>query len=244
MVISLGPGKFYGNSLPRPRFYTDIKFNDHRVDPPISITDPFMSWAEEAHWSMGGFSYKRLRLQGKIEGNANKLRSQRQQISEAQAQSPVRQARSDLVSGFDSPSPPDAPVALKRRSYMSLIENEKEDDVEFESEEFKVVTRSVRRKRLVKKLGEEFDRVASENEGSDGVGSKLDLSKNLSDGFESDLVGLRTRKRRLMKGGEVVRKMEEENVKKELNLKGEKSSDSVCGSGVRTSLRLAKRVKN
>ncbi|OIW21513.1 hypothetical protein TanjilG_05491 [Lupinus angustifolius] len=231
MVISLGPGKFYGNSLPRPRFYTDVKFNDHRVDPPISISDPFMSWAEEAHWSMGGSSYKRLRLQGKIEGNANKLRSQLEHISEAQAQSPVQPARSDLVSEFDSPSPPDAPVAVKRRSYMSLIENEKEEDeVEFEGEEFKVVTRSVRRKRLVKKLGDEFDSVASENEGND---SKLDLSKNLSDGSDSDMVGLRTRKRRLMKGGEAVRKVVEE-----------KSANSDSGNGVRSSPRLAKRLKN
>ncbi|CAL0332904.1 unnamed protein product [Lupinus luteus] len=235
MVISLGPGKFYGNSLPRPRFYTDVKFNDHRVDPPISISDPFMSWAEEAHWSMGGFGYKRLRLQGKIEGNANKLRNQLEQIPETQtqAQSPVLPARSDIVSGFDSPSPPDAPVAVKRRSYMSVIENEKEEDeVEFEGEGFKVVTRSVRRKRLVKKLGEEFDRVAYENEGND---SKLDLLKNLSDGSDSELVGLRTRKRRLMKGGEAVRKVVEEN---------EKSSNYDSGNGVRTSPRLAKRVNN
>ncbi|KAG6429625.1 hypothetical protein SASPL_107677 [Salvia splendens] len=59
MVVQLGPGKFYGSSLPRPRFYTDVKLNSERVDPPPSVTDPLMSWAQEAHWSMGGLNVKR-----------------------------------------------------------------------------------------------------------------------------------------------------------------------------------------
>ncbi|XP_057790483.1 uncharacterized protein LOC131007594 [Salvia miltiorrhiza] len=80
MVVALGPGKFYGNSLPRPRFYTDVKFNEERVDPSPSVTDPLMAWAEEAHWSMGGLNVKRHRLQGRIEGNVERLRVQREQI--------------------------------------------------------------------------------------------------------------------------------------------------------------------
>ncbi|KAI3780654.1 hypothetical protein L2E82_10639 [Cichorium intybus] len=59
MVVALGPGKFYGRGLPRPRFYTDVKYNSYRVDPPVPVTDPFMAWAEEAHWSMGGLNFKR-----------------------------------------------------------------------------------------------------------------------------------------------------------------------------------------
>ncbi|KAK7290896.1 hypothetical protein RIF29_05665 [Crotalaria pallida] len=261
MAISLGPGKFYGKSLPRPRIYTDVKFNDHRVDPPIPVTDPFMSWAEEAHWSMGGLSFTRLRFQGKIEGNVNKLRSQLEKVNKvkarAQSQSPV--ARPDRVgskraaaaafasspSSSSSPSPPAAPVAAKRRRLTSLIEEEKKKD----EEESHVVTRGVQRRRLVKKLGEEFDRVASENEGGDEagrVGSKLDFSKGSGDGSESDVVGPRIRRRRLMKGGEVVGKVVED-VKKKMNEKksdDEKSPGSVSRNGVRASPRLAKRVNN
>ncbi|KAF9588093.1 hypothetical protein IFM89_007334 [Coptis chinensis] len=74
MVISLKPAKFYGSSLPRPQIYTDIKFNEERVDPPLSILDPLLDWAKDAHWSMGGLSFKRVRHQGKIEGNIKKLR--------------------------------------------------------------------------------------------------------------------------------------------------------------------------
>ncbi|PWA89446.1 hypothetical protein CTI12_AA109050 [Artemisia annua] len=75
MTTALGPGKFYGSSLPRPRIYTDIKYNTDRVDPPVSVLDPFMSWAEEAHWSTGGLSFKRHRLQGRIEGDIEKIRN-------------------------------------------------------------------------------------------------------------------------------------------------------------------------
>ncbi|KAL0443974.1 UNVERIFIED_CONTAM: hypothetical protein Slati_2120100 [Sesamum latifolium] len=70
MVVALGPGKFYGSSLPRPRFYTDVKLNDERVDPPLPVMDPLMAWAQEAHWSMGGLSFKRHRLQGRIEAKS------------------------------------------------------------------------------------------------------------------------------------------------------------------------------
>ncbi|KAG6392086.1 hypothetical protein SASPL_146295 [Salvia splendens] len=59
MVVPLGSGKFYGSSLSRLRFYTDVKLNSERVDPPPSVTDPLMSWAREAHWSMGGLNVKR-----------------------------------------------------------------------------------------------------------------------------------------------------------------------------------------
>ncbi|OIT02821.1 hypothetical protein A4A49_20938 [Nicotiana attenuata] len=71
MIEALEPAKFYGSSLPRPRFY---KPNEERVDPLVSVIDPLMSWAEEAHWSMGGVSFTRHRLQGRIEGNIEKLR--------------------------------------------------------------------------------------------------------------------------------------------------------------------------
>ncbi|KAF7822984.1 uncharacterized protein G2W53_021128 [Senna tora] len=166
MVVSLGPGKFYGTSLPRPRIYTDVKFNDHRVDPPVPVTDPFMSWASEAHWSMGGLNTKRLRLQGKIEGNVNKLRAEREKHFKKLNRSPVviRSKSNDVTGGkrAASVSPPPAPVAAKRRRFLAMIE-EGEEEVE---------TGSLRvRRRLVKKLGDDFDKVALEIERSNASDS-------------------------------------------------------------------------
>ncbi|XP_058084010.1 uncharacterized protein LOC131231725 [Magnolia sinica] len=74
MVVALKPGKFYGSSLPRPRFFTDVKLNGERVDPLLPVLHPFLSWANEAHWSMGGLNFKHPRLLGKIEGRIQKLR--------------------------------------------------------------------------------------------------------------------------------------------------------------------------
>ncbi|KAJ7285521.1 hypothetical protein O6H91_Y328200 [Diphasiastrum complanatum] len=79
MVVALKPGRFYGKSLPRPHIYNDIKFNSERVDPPRSINDALMRWASDAHWSMGGLSFKRKRMQGKIEGRIGKIRAEEEQ---------------------------------------------------------------------------------------------------------------------------------------------------------------------
>lgn len=217
MVVSLGPGKFYGTSLPRPRIYTDVKFNDHRVDPPVPVTDPLMSWAEEAHWSMGGLSFKRLRLQGKIEGNVQRLRSQREK---AQAQSPIPAHFVPVPSErSSSPSPPPAPVVTKRRRYMDLIVDEEEDE---EPEEVEPPRTRVRKSRLVKKLGDDFDRVAQEND-------------------ETDTMPLKTltRTRRLVKSTE-KRTVVETAQKSKPN--GKKSTSETESPRVRISPRLAKRL--
>lgn len=75
MVPPLAPGKFYGGSLPRPWIYDEVKFNSERVDPPSPPSAPLLSWASEVHWSMGGLSSKRKRMQGRIEGSIRKLRA-------------------------------------------------------------------------------------------------------------------------------------------------------------------------
>lgn len=240
MVISLGPGKFYGTSLPRPRFYTDIKFNDHRVDPPLPVNDPLLSWAEEAHWSMGGLSFNRLRLQGKIEGNVERLRSQRKKQAKAQAQaqanSPIPPSRSDdsRSKPVVSPSPPPAPIATKRRRLTSLIEEEESIDV------IRAATLGARKRRLVKKLGDDFDRVADsekEDERSEEVGSESPDS----------VAVLKNRRRRLVKASDAVKKVSEEGEKSKSNPRGSKSMSEAEKSpvsekkGARTSPRLAKK---
>ncbi|XP_077231991.1 uncharacterized protein LOC143865555 [Tasmannia lanceolata] len=121
MVVALGPGKFYGSSLPRPRFYTDVKLNDERVDPPLPVLHPFLSWAADAHWSMGGLSFKRHRLQGRIEGNVKRLRAQREKTT-----------KTKINSNSLSPSHSPPQVNKKKRRLVLLDDG---DDDSFTSEE-------------------------------------------------------------------------------------------------------------
>ncbi|KAL7215992.1 hypothetical protein ACSBR1_028026 [Camellia fascicularis] len=267
MVVPLGPGKFYGSSLPRPRIYTDIKFNDERVDPPSSVTDPLMAWAEEAHWSMGGLSFKRLRLQGRIEGNVIKLRAQREKFLKnrsgisANLIADLGSDSDDDVDNKDSsPSPPPAPMATKRRRRLTAMIEEEDDheDVDLSLKNLEGGENVAggdevgvwKRRRLARKLWDDFDRVATKS----GLGkSKGSPVKSLSNG--SEMVALRTRSRRTEEsdgGDEVVKVVED--VKK-TNLKGKKlkrvgekeKAKSVAESGsstpgkTRTSPRLAMR---
>ncbi|KAL1299112.1 hypothetical protein AAHE18_18G085500 [Arachis hypogaea] len=238
MVVSLGPGKFYGTSLPRPRIYTDVKFNDHRVDPPVSVADPLMSWAREAHWSMGGLSFKRLHLQGKIEGNVDRLRAQLESLSHsgAQSQSPPPHFKPTLSRGskrpaVDSPPPPPAPIAPKRRRLTALIEEDEENEEGKEEE----------------KLGDDFDRVASENGGAD-VADNLDLNAVPNDVLDSVSASTKRSRRRLMKGGEAVTNKVVDESNKSSDPKEKKSGQvekrSNSSNVVRTSPRLAKSRSN
>ncbi|GAU27149.1 hypothetical protein TSUD_104580 [Trifolium subterraneum] len=228
MVFPLKLTKFYGSSLPRPRIYVNPNGNE-RIDPPISVTDPLMSWAQEAHWSMGGLSFKRLRLMGKIEGNVGKLRTQRENEFKAQAhnKSPIsglRRSKISVSSPSKSPSPPPAPIASKRRRLVTLLEEEEED------QEVRVSAPVTRRRRLVKKLGDDFDRVASpENKKSDEV-------------VVSDSTAITTtpkRSRRLIKIGDAGKKIVEEKEKKKVVVE-EKEKSPNSGIRVRTSPRLSK----
>ncbi|XP_030462314.1 uncharacterized protein LOC115682281 [Syzygium oleosum] len=181
MVIPLGPGKFYGSSLPRPRFLRD---DANRVSPPAPVLDPLLSWASEAHWSMGGLSFQRLRLQGRIEGSIKKLRAERERSvrvakgkiskTKPKSASDLKASRTQVDDGrkrAGSVSPPPAPVAVKRRRYVALVdesEEEEEDEAERKGEEREV---RVEQKRPARKLYEEFDRVAKESEKAKSKGS-------------------------------------------------------------------------
>ncbi|KAJ6758074.1 hypothetical protein OIU74_027206 [Salix koriyanagi] len=212
MVIPLGPGKFYGSTLPRPRIYTDVKHSVERVDPPVPVMDPFLSWANEAHWSMGGLNFNRLRYQGRIEGNTDKLRTQQENKAKLQAKSspkkkdpvPDGQKERNKKRG-GSVSPPPAPKVAKKRRFLQLIDEESEEEEDQEIEETVKVKRG-----LARKLVGDFERVAKENhivkvpEEVRGVGKKS-------------------------RGG-----------KKDKQSGGESGSEAVSG-GIRSSPRLAKR---
>ncbi|KAI3515446.1 hypothetical protein L1887_14342 [Cichorium endivia] len=184
MVVALGPGKFYGRGLPRPRYYTDVKYNSYRVDPPVPVTDPFMSWAEEAHWSMGGLNFKRNRLQGRIDGNVEKLRNQiEKSIKKKETQTPSsskkkpiskygkKKKAADLYQSR-SPSPPPVPVGNKRkRRFLCLI------DEEDEYQENPAV-----RNFPARKLSDEFERVADTKK----------TPARYSGGVESEMVTVRS----------------------------------------------------
>ena len=157
--IAIRPVEFYGNALPRPRFFANPQFNSHRVDPPL------LSWARDAHWSTGGLNFTRLRLQGRIEGSVDKLRAQLEDSSPGDSEK--------KRSGFDSS--PAAPVAVKRRRYVDL--NDDEDEIGSGDEGVA---------RIIKNLSGDFDRVAGESEickksiGSESVGKKRLKKKKTS----------------------------------------------------------------
>ncbi|XP_027063763.1 uncharacterized protein [Coffea arabica] len=214
MVVALGPGKFYGSSLPRPRFYTDVKLNDERVDPPVPVMDPLMSWAQEAHWSMGGLSFTRHRLQGRIEGNVKKLRAEREKL--------FKKAQKEKGSG--SPVTPPAPVAVKRRRRMLVDEEEEEEEEEEVVEEKRMELRKTARK-----LGDDFDRVANEKKrsparagGGGAAGRKRGRVGEEEEGGQDEIKGK-------LKG------------KKEIGKKKGEKDMAVAAKGTRTSPRLAKR---
>ncbi|ONI16989.1 hypothetical protein PRUPE_3G132500 [Prunus persica] len=243
------PVKFYGHSLPRPRIYTDVKFNDHRVDPPVAVLDPLLWWANEAHWSMGGLSFKRIRLQGRIEGNVGKLRVQRekterkrQKLEKSANGSASNQSNSKRAA---SDSPPPAPIATKRRRFLDLIDEDDEDGNDADEVEHEV--EAVKGKRLVKNLADAFDKVAMEGEG----GNSLSPSKGL--GGESEGIATRTRSRRseedeaaetVLKVAEEVNKLSFKDKKLKGKSKGKENKQQTGSSnvnGTRTSPRLANR---
>ncbi|CAE6171835.1 unnamed protein product [Arabidopsis arenosa] len=166
--VSIRPVTFYGNGLPRPRFFDNPKFNAYRVDPPVSVLDPLLSWARDAHWSMGGLNFTRLRLQGRIEGNVNKLRAQLEKSSPVKLESGISEKKKKKRSG--SESPPSAPIVVKRRRYLDLNDS---DDEEVGSEDEGVV-------RIRRKLSDDFDRVAGE--------SKVKLVEANKKSIKSELV--------------------------------------------------------
>ncbi|PKA60802.1 hypothetical protein AXF42_Ash006436 [Apostasia shenzhenica] len=167
MVVALGPGKFYGSSLPRPRFFTDVKLNDERVDPPVPVMDPLLSWANEAHWSMGGLSFQRHRLQGRIEGSIKKLRAQRDRSSQR------RKKKSTDSSG--------KPISMKSLNWESSDEESEEEIVEASPS-------PPPRKKAVRKLVDEFEKVAAE---------EAKRRKSIVDGdIAADVASSRSRSRR------------------------------------------------
>jgi len=143
MVVALGPGKFYGSSLPRPRFYTDVKFGPDRVDPPAPVMDPFLSWAGEAHWSMGGLSFKRLRLQGRIEGNIKRLRAHHKRSDRDRIKKSKIRSEEDKIRKLDE-------VELEESG------SDSEPEPERESQPDKAEVKGRKRRR---KLVDEFERV-------------------------------------------------------------------------------------
>ncbi|XP_057791248.1 uncharacterized protein LOC131008381 [Salvia miltiorrhiza] len=111
MVVALGPGKFYSSSLQRPRFYTNVKFNNERI-------------------------FKRSPIPNK---SVIKLVVSRREEDEI---------RSEIDKTL---SPPRAPVAIKRRQVVGLLDEDGEDEV------------AAAKRGPVRKLGDDFERVARES---------------------------------------------------------------------------------
>ncbi|KAK1405334.1 50S ribosomal protein like [Heracleum sosnowskyi] len=201
MVVSLGPGKFYGSSLPRPRFYTDVRFNEERVDPPGPVLDSLMSWAEEAHWSMGGLNVKRLRFQGRIEGNMDKIKAESERSAKNSAKKSEKKSAKKSEGGQEagesvemSPEAPPAPFMVKRKRRFLVDEDESDGE-------------ESGKRGAVRKLGDDFEKVAEEcglkkvGEGSEGVATRSRSGR--SEGLEAEKVKLKGKKWKSKGNGEI-----------------------------------------
>lgn len=163
MVVALGPGRFYGSSLPRPRYYPDPKLNSIRVDPPESVMDPFLSWANDAHWSMGGLSSRRLRLQGRIEGSITKLRKS---MSPKKRKTLTRFTKQRLASLEEDDD--------------EVYDSDSEEEEELEEEEEEEIEVISKKRKRARRLGDEFDRIAEEAKkkvSKRGKGQKKEVEK-------------------------------------------------------------------
>ncbi|GKV27727.1 hypothetical protein SLEP1_g36864 [Rubroshorea leprosula] len=212
VVVPLGPGKFYGGSLPRPRFYTDTKFNPDRVDPPLPVMDPLLSRANEAHWSMGGLSFERLRLQDRIEGKVEKLRPQVGELRD----SPEKDLTIDR--------------SVKRRRFLALFDSYDESDDRRDGEFLKEKVKKAFSRGAVRNLGDDFEMVAEESSAvrekrSTGVGANvMKIVEQITDGV--GFAGEKRVKKILKNGRGVVQS-------------GTRTSPR-SATGTRTSPRLAK----
>ncbi|XP_047061531.1 60S ribosomal protein L22-like [Lolium rigidum] len=156
MVVALGPGRFYGSGLPRPRI-----FPGDRVDPPAPVTDALLCWAREAHWSMGGLGAKRLRLQGRIEGNLVKLRRTARRDAKARAAGEKPAASLDALGSDDDESDKEEVEAQERALRREVVDEEDSDSSESEDEELVAlvtIAAAAKRKRA-RKLFDEFDQL-------------------------------------------------------------------------------------
>ncbi|KAE8660908.1 Glycosyl hydrolase superfamily protein [Hibiscus syriacus] len=218
MVVPLGPGKFCGSSLPRPRIYTDTKFSSERIDPPVPVLDPLLSWADEAHWSMGGRSFKRFRLQGRIEGNIKRLKAQRENFPK---ETPERSSKTKMDNEDGDVSPPPAPIAVKKR-FLDL-----NDDVQSESEVdeplLKREKKRVLRNGAVRKLGDDFELVAKNS------GFMSQRKRSFSDVIGSDVM-------------KIVEEVNDGSATKDDKKK--RKGKTELQSGSRTSPRFVKRGRN
>ena len=111
---------------------------------------------------MGGLSFKRLRLQGRIKGNVKRLKAQREKLfKDSSNKDPiVKKNKRD-----DSISPAPAPVAVKRRRFLDLNDENDGGEIENEIDEMVVKREEKRmlRKGAVRKLGDDFERVAKDS---------------------------------------------------------------------------------
>ncbi|KAL3680289.1 hypothetical protein R1sor_023245 [Riccia sorocarpa] len=128
-MLALKPVRFYGNALPRPRIHEEVKLNDTRVDPPLGVNDSLLRWAANAHWSMGGTSFKRHRMQGKIEGRLKKLRDEKEEGESSDEEPPApkkvvkprRKVNSSVGGKLASRNKENSPPAKRRLTEESPV---------------------------------------------------------------------------------------------------------------------------
>jgi hypothetical protein len=106
---------------------------------------------------MGGLSFRRLRLQGRIEGSISKLRKS---MSPKRRKTSSRFTKQRLASLDEEDEEPETDEEVYDSDLEKEEVDEKDEEEEEESEE-EIVISSMKRKR-VRRLGDEFDRIAEE----------------------------------------------------------------------------------
>ncbi|MBA0586400.1 hypothetical protein Gorai_017143, partial [Gossypium raimondii] len=171
--------------------------------------------------------FKRLRLQGRIEGNVQRLKAQRDKFLNNKDPIPKKN-NSDA-----SFSPPPAPVAVKRKRFLDL----NDEDVESENEDNEIVMnreeKRVLRKGAVRKLGDDFERVAKDKDSGVASGGK----RGFSDGIGIDVMKI---VEEVNVESEEIKKKKKKRIVKGLK-KGTDEVRSGTGTTTRASPRLAKR---
>uniref|UniRef100_A0A7N1A1I9 Uncharacterized protein n=1 Tax=Kalanchoe fedtschenkoi TaxID=63787 RepID=A0A7N1A1I9_KALFE len=139
--------KFYGSNFRRPRVYPSRTIRlIHPPQAPFAQEDRSESNKHgAAQWTLNGLGSKRFRLQGKVEGNLNRLRMDhddgddpfpfsKENVAPSSSNShPIPHPNADTARSTSHFKPKPKPLVCSKRSrYASLIDEEEEEPNNFQ----------------------------------------------------------------------------------------------------------------
>lgn len=114
-----------------------------RVEPPVSLSDPLMSWKEEAYQSLGSLNFESLRPQGRTESNIKDMQAEHEKlVKKKEKHDEIEQIGLKFAKSVKlSPRSPQAPLRMemkRRRTSENLQPRKISFDGDEEAEECKV----------------------------------------------------------------------------------------------------------